>query len=127
MPLGPTLGINLVSVEDGRAELTLDVSDRVLNTMGYLHGGAICGLADSVVGLTHISTLEAGESGTTVELKINFLRPVFRGQVRGVGTILKSGKTLTVVECEIYDDDRKLVAKATGTCMTLRGEQAAGR
>ncbi len=72
-------------------------------------------------------TLGPGESFTTVELKINFLRPVRQAQLRAEGRVVQRGRTIGYVECEITDDNGKLIAKSNSTCLVLRGEQAAGR
>ena len=72
-------------------------------------------------------TLEEGETFTTLELKINFLKPVWKARLRAVARVVKQGRTVGMVECDITDDKESLVARATSTCMTLRGEQAKGR
>jgi uncharacterized protein (TIGR00369 family) len=79
------------------------------------------------MGTAFASTLGEGESFTTLELKINFLRPVWRSELRAEGRVVQRGRTVGLVECAITDADGKLVAKATSTCLTLRGEQATGR
>jgi uncharacterized protein (TIGR00369 family) len=68
-----------------------------------------------------------GETFTTLELKINFLKPVWTGKLRAIGRVVKHGKTLGPLECDITDEHQSLVARASSTCMTLRGEQALGR
>ena len=67
------------------------------------------------------------ETFATLELKINYLKPVWRARLQAVGTVTKMGRTVGLVECEIFDEQRALVAKVSSTCMTLRGEAAAGR
>lgn len=62
-----------------------------------------------------------------IELKINFLRPVWRTTLRARGKVVRRGRTIGFVECDVVDGDGKLVAKASSTLMTLRGEQAVGR
>ena len=74
-----------------------------------------------------MSTLEDGETFTTLELKINFLRPVWTGTLRAEGRVVHGGRTIGMTECDVTDADGRLVARATSTCMTLRGEAAAGR
>ena len=95
--------------------------------MGTLHGGILCDVADAAMGIAYNSTLEDDESFTTLELKINFLRPVRTEKLRAAGKIVKRGKTIGLVECDITNADGALVARASSTCMTLRGEQARGR
>jgi uncharacterized protein (TIGR00369 family) len=95
--------------------------------MGTLHGGILCDVADGAMGTAYASLLEEGETFTTLELKINFLKPVRAGRLTAVGTVLKSGRTVGLAECRVTDESGSLVAHATSTCMTLRGEAAEGR
>lgn len=127
MPLAGTLGFRLVSIQPGEAVFELEVTHNHHNPMGTLHGGVLCTVADSAMGIAHQSTLQDGESSTTLELKINFLRPVWTGKLRAVGKITKGGRTISLAECEVFDEAERLVAKASSTCMTLRGDQAEGR
>jgi uncharacterized protein (TIGR00369 family) len=71
--------------------------------------------------------LEEGETFTTLELKINFLKPVWKGKLRAEGRVIKGGRTVGLVECDITDDQQRLVARVSSTCMTLRGADATGR
>ena len=95
--------------------------------MGTLHGGILCDIADAAMGLAYASTLGDGESMTAVELKINFLKPVWRANLRAIGRVVQSGKTLGLLECDIVDENDRLIARAASTCMTLPGAAAAGR
>jgi acyl-coenzyme A thioesterase PaaI-like protein len=71
--------------------------------------------------------LAEGESFTTLELKINVLKPIWQARLRAIGRVLKQGRTVGLVECDITDENGNLVARTSSTCMTLRGEQAKGR
>jgi uncharacterized protein (TIGR00369 family) len=79
------------------------------------------------MGLAHASLLAEGESFTTLELKINFLRPVWDATLTAVGEVVKAGTTVSLVECTITDERDRMVARASSTCLTLRGDQARGR
>jgi uncharacterized protein (TIGR00369 family) len=126
-PVAQLLGMRLLEVEDGRAVFDVDADDRFWNPMGTVHGGILCDLADAALGVCWAATLDEGETFTTVELKINFLRPVRDGRLRAVGTVTKRGRHIGMTECEVTDEQGRLVAKASATQMTLRGELAAGR
>jgi uncharacterized protein (TIGR00369 family) len=126
-PIGRLLGFTVTAVESGRVVVELDADERFANPMGTLHGGVLCDLADAAMGMAYASRLQDGESFATLELKINFLKPVWRAHLQAVGTVTKMGRTVGLVECEIFDEKRALVAKVSSTCMTLRGEAAAGR
>jgi len=71
--------------------------------------------------------LEEGETFTTLELKINFFKPVWNAKLRAEATIVKRGKTVGMTECEVTDETGSLVAKASSTCMALAGKMAEGR
>ena len=97
------------------------------NPMGTLHGGILCDAADAAMGMAFASTIGPGESFTTIELKINFFRPVWEAQLRAEGKVVRRRTTVGYVECEIMDEGGRLVAKAASTCTALRGERAKGR
>jgi uncharacterized protein (TIGR00369 family) len=91
--------------------------------MGTLHGGVPCTLADSAMGLAYASTLGEGESFTTLELKINFLRPVWSGTLVAEGIVVQRGRTVGLTECSVTDEAGHLIARASSTCLTLREPQ----
>ncbi len=95
--------------------------------MGTLHGGVLCDIADAAMGLAFASNLAEGESFTTLELKINFLRPVWRADLLAVGRVVKAGETVGLTECDVTDEEGRLVARASSTCMILRGPRREGR
>ena len=121
------IGFRLASIEPGRARFELDADARHFNPMGTLHGGVLCDIADAAMGMAYASTLEEGESFTTLELKINFLRPITVAHLVADGLVVQRGKTVGLTECAVTDGRGRLIAKATSTCLTLRGEQARGR
>ncbi len=127
VPVARLIGFEVSDVADGHATITLSAGPEHANPMGTLHGGILCDIADAAMGMAFASTLAPGESLTTVELKINFFRPVWRAQLRAEGTVLQRGSTIGYVECTITDEENRLVAKAASTCMVLRGEKAGGR
>ena len=79
------------------------------------------------MGMAFASTLAPEESFTTVELKINFFRPVWQARLAAEGRVVQRGRTMGYVECDITDEENRLVAKAASTCMVLCGQKAAGR
>jgi uncharacterized protein (TIGR00369 family) len=95
--------------------------------MGTLHGGVLCDIADAAMGMAYASSLGEGETFTTLELKINFLRPVRTARLRAVGEVVSRGRTIGLVTCDVRDEEERLVARASSTCMMLRGEDARGR
>jgi uncharacterized protein (TIGR00369 family) len=127
-PIARTLGFRLVAIEDGGATLEMRTDpSRHGNPMGTIHGGVLCDLADAAIGTAHAVALQEGESFTSVDLRINFFRPVWEATISAKATAVHRGKTTSYYECAITRDDGKLVAMVTSTVMTLRGDQSVGR
>ena len=116
------IGMRMIAAEPGRVTFELDAGPEHSSPPGTLHGGILCDLADAAMGCANLSQLEEGETFATVELKINFLKPVWTGRLSAVGEVLKAGRTLSLLDCRITDESGSLVAYATSTCMTLREE-----
>jgi uncharacterized protein (TIGR00369 family) len=126
-PVGKLIGFRPTSIEHGKAVFELEAGPQHANPMGTLHGGVICDVADAAMGTAYASVLDEGESFTTLELKINFLRPFWSGKLLAIGRVVKSGKTIGLTECDVTDAEGRLVARAMSTCMTLRGDLSEGR
>jgi len=118
-PHASEIGFRLVEVEPGRAVIELDCTREHWNTIGTVHGGVFCSVADTAMGIAHGSLLVEGEIGTTVDLQINFLRPLKEGLMRAEGRVVKHGRTLTLIECDVRDAKGRLLARASSNCMTL--------
>src|SRR5262250_2130594 len=121
------IGLQARAIKDGRASVTLAAGPQHANPMGTLHGAILCDIADAAMGMAFASTLAPEESFTTVELKVNFFRPIWQAQLKAEGTVVQRGRTIGYVECDITDEEGRLVAKAASTCMVLRGQKSAGR
>ena len=126
-PVADLVGFTLTDAEPGRAVIELVAQRRHRNPMGTVHGGILCDIADAAMGMAYAGTLDEGETFTTLELKINFLKPVRAGALVATGRVVKAGRTVGLVEADVTDEGGSLVAHATSTCMTLRGERAVGR
>jgi uncharacterized protein (TIGR00369 family) len=126
-PIATLIGFTLSAVTPGEALIEFAADRRHANPIRTLHRGVLCDIADAAMGIAYASTLVEGETFATVELKINFLKPVWTAKLRAIGRLVKRGKTLGFVECDITDEQQTLVARASSTCMTLRGEDARGR
>lgn len=126
--IAKTIGFKLISISEANAELELEVDiDRLANPMGTLHGGVIGDIADSAIGTAHVTTIEEGASFTSVDLQINFFRPVFNGKIRAKAYPVNLGKTISRYTCDVLNEENKLIAQVQSTVMTLRGEKAKGR
>ena len=123
-----TLGFRLIEVGPGSATMELMASPEVhANPMGTIHGGVLCDIADAAIGTAHATGLEEGESFTSVDLQINFFRPVWNGRIRAVAKPVNLGRQISRYICDILRDDDNLVAQVSSTVMTLRGGKASGR
>ena len=127
VPIARLIGFEAQDIGDGRATVVLSAGPQHANPMGTLHGGILCDIADAAMGMAFASTLAEEESFTTIELKINFFRPVWQTHLRADGIVVQRGHTIGYIECTIVDEENRLIAKATSTCMVLRGQNAAGR
>jgi uncharacterized protein (TIGR00369 family) len=127
VPIARLIGFEAKEIGDGRAVVTLAAGPQHANPMGTLHGGVLCDIADAAMGMAFASTLAPEESFTTVELKINFFRPVWEARLKAEGQVLRRGRNLGYVECDITDEGGRLIAKASSTCLALRGKEANGR
>jgi len=126
-PVAELLGMDRLTFGDGKCTMKVEAGPQHANPMGTLHGGILCDLADAAMGMAFFSTCAEGESFTTLELKINFLRPFWTGTLLAHGWVVQRGKTVGMTECDVVDENDRLIAKATSTVMALRGEAAAGR
>jgi uncharacterized protein (TIGR00369 family) len=123
-----TLGFRLIEVGPGTATMELVADTEVhANPMGTIHGGVLCDIADAAIGTAHATSLKEDESFTSIDLQINFFRPVWSGRIRAMAKPVNAGRQVSRYICDILRDDDKLVAQVSSTVMTLRGDQASGR
>jgi len=126
-PVAALVGVELTTMDGGRATFHLDARPEHASPLGTVQGGILCVLADAAMGAAYVSLLGDDESFATVELKMNYLKPVWSGRMTAVAEVVKAGRTIGLVECRITDEGGSLVAHSTSTCMTLRGVNAEGR
>lgn len=108
-------GFQLDHAEIGKAKLRMRVQPRHMQIHGVVHGGVLASLADTAGGLALYLGLPRGSRAATVEMKMNFLEPVRSGVVFAEARILRQGKYLAVIECDLTDHHAKMVAKALMT------------
>jgi uncharacterized protein (TIGR00369 family) len=120
-PFSEVCDIWPVEVSQGRALFEAQPSARFYNPMGTVHGGWITTMLDSAMGFAVHSMLKAGQTYTTIELKMNFVRPIFEqtGIVRCEGKIVHSGSRLATAEARLTDAAGKLLAHGSSTCMII--------
>ena len=126
--ISETLKFKLTGIDNGEAHVSLKTDVKIhANQQGTVHGGMLCELADAAIGTAHSTVIEEGESFTSIELKINFFRPVWNDTLVAYAKPVQRGRTITVYQCTIENEMGKLVATVLSTVMTLRGDKAKGR
>jgi len=117
------IGFDVEEISEGYAVAALEAGPQHANPMGTLHGGVLCDVADAAMGMAFASTLEHDESFTTINLTMNFLRPVWTERLRAEAHVVSRGENVGYVECEITNEAGKQIAKASSTYFVLRSEQ----
>ena len=124
-PIGKHIGFRLAEVERGRAVFEGEPGPHLLNPLGAVHGGFALTLIDSACGCAVHTELEAGIGYTTVETKVNFVRPIApeSGTIRCEGRVLSRGRTSATAEARLISADGKLLAHGTSTLIILAPRQ----
>ncbi|KUG03415.1 hypothetical protein ASZ90_019203 [hydrocarbon metagenome] len=100
---------------DGKIQILMKITDDLIQFYGNVHGGVIAGLMDSCIAVAINQELTPEEGASTVEMKLNYLRSVNQGTLRGEGKVIKKGRNIIVGQGEIKDEEDNLVAFGTGT------------
>jgi uncharacterized protein (TIGR00369 family) len=114
-----TLGARIAEVDPGRVVVELDVHAGHRHEGGVVQGGVITQIADAAMGMSLMTLQEEGQANITVELKINFIRAVAEGRLRATGRVVEMRKTLLFGEADVLDDQERLVARASSTCLAV--------
>jgi uncharacterized protein (TIGR00369 family) len=120
-PIAEHLAFEPREMKRGRAVFVGWPNERHLNPLATIHGGYAATLLDSCMGCAVQTLLDAGEGFTTLELKVNFIRPLLpgMGEVIGIGTAIHRGSRTAVAEGRLEDQDGRLLAHGTSTCLVL--------
>ena len=118
-PVIDLLNIQPVDFSEGKAVLKMHAYAKHHNVVGTVHGGIFCDLADVTMGCALVSTLNEGESFTTLELSTNYLGKVVDDVILATATVIHRGRRIICVECELHNSAGKLIAKMKSTCMVL--------
>ena len=113
------VGMRLLSAGGGEARLEMQAGPQHHNPMGIVHGGILCDLADAAMGGAMASSLEEGETFSTVEPQMNYFRPVRQGRLAASARMVRRGRTTAYLESEVFDADGQLVAKGS-SCRVIR-------
>ena len=114
-----TLGARISESEPGRVVVELIAGPQHRHGGGVVQGGVITQIADAAMGISLATLQEDGMWNTTIELKINFLRPVIEGRLRAIGRVVEMKQTLFFSEADVVDDRGRLIARASSTCMPV--------
>jgi uncharacterized protein (TIGR00369 family) len=114
-----TLGARITEAEPGRAVLELVAGPQHRHGGGVVQGGVITQIADAAMGMSLATLQPDGIWNTTIELKINFIRPAIDGRLRAVGRVIEMGETLLFSEADVLDETGRLIARASSTCLPV--------
>ncbi len=127
--IGARMNFGLVEIGEGRAVFRGLPGERHLNPLGTVHGGWAATILDSALGCAVHTTMARGEAYTTVEFKVNLMRPITpkTGLVTCEGTVISRGRTIAVSEAKLVDANGKLLAFGTETCSIFPATNLAAR
>ena len=120
--LSALLGFHVESLAQGRAVLTMRVKELHKQIHDVVHGGVLAALADTAGAIAAYTVVPRGVEIATVELKINYLSAVPGGKIRAEGKVLRAGRNFVVTECEVFDANGRLAAKALMTFGAVAGQ-----
>jgi uncharacterized protein (TIGR00369 family) len=121
-----TLGATLGGISPGAVEIILRPSPAISQQHGFVHAGAVSAIADSAGGYAALSLMPAGRGVLTTEFKINLIAPAAGERIIARGRVVKPGRTLTVVQTEVFAESQgqeKLIALLTATMMSIEGRE----
>ena len=114
-----TLGARISEAEPGRVVVELIAGPQHRHGGGVVQGGVITQIADAAMGISLATLQEDGMWNTTVELKINFIRPAIEGRLRAIGKVIEMRTSLLFGEADVFDQHDRLIAHASSTCMPV--------
>ena len=121
IPIGEHLGFRIASAEPGKVVIKGRPDERSYNLLKSVHGGWTAALLDTAMALSNLTLLSADQTFTTIDIRINYLRPVTieTGEVTATGHVLQSGRRLAYVEAKLTDPRGKLLAHGTGSLLIM--------
>ena len=114
-PFWSLLGMELVEVKKGWAQIKLPFNEKLTNAVGLMHGGAIFSPADSAVGMALIGLINRDQNISTLEMKINYLKPVRGSAIVAEAKIVHKGTQTAIGDVEVRDENDALIAKGLAT------------
>ena len=120
IPFYSTLGFELQEIADGRAIFEIEIREE-LTQNGIIHGGVLASLVDSTCGCAALSLTLPNAYITTIDLQVEFLKPVAKGRLIAIAKCIKSGKNIFFCKAKIWDEEKRLIC--TGSSQLLRIEE----
>jgi len=121
-PFWSLLGMEIIEIKKGWAKIRLPFSEKLANGIGVAHGGAIFSPADSAVGMALIGLVNKNENISTLEMKINYLRPLTAGDIIAEAKIVHKGSMTAIGDVEVKDEEGNLIAKGLATYAITKKE-----
>lgn len=119
-PVGDLIGMVIEPHQSlGEAKVHLAVDQRHHNPMGTVHGGILALLADTAMGVAFGRTLDENQTFGTIDIRVDFVRPVGTTQLTAIGTMVKRGARVGFLKAEIFSHSGRLVATANCTCLVI--------
>lgn len=119
LPFAKLIGMRLIALRPGEAEITIEMRDELLQPGGVLHGGVTATLIDTAMAYAVISKLVPGEKASTVDLTVHYLRPHTAGAFTCTAKVVRAGRRIFTVSADVANDDGKLIATALSTYTRL--------
>jgi uncharacterized protein (TIGR00369 family) len=119
VPFARALGIELDTIERGRAVVSLKLRDELKQNNGIIHGGVTASLIDTAAAFVILTQLEPDQTTTTVDLTIHYLRPLVNGQATAHARIIRGGRRVIIAAVDVFDESEKLAATALTTYIRL--------
>ena len=122
-PFWSLLGMELMDIKKGWARVRLPFDEKLTNAIGLVHGGAIFSSADSAVGMALVGLISRNENISTLEMKINYMKPVKGGEIVSEANIVHRGTQTAIGDVEVRDEEKNLIAKGLATYAIVKKDR----
>lgn len=119
VPFAHLVGLEVVEIERGTATFQLPVRDELKQNKGLVHGGVIASLIDTAAAFAAVTLLETGQSTTTIDLTIQYLRPLTEGSATARARVLRAGRRVLVISVDVLNQSEALIATALTSYLRL--------
>jgi uncharacterized protein (TIGR00369 family) len=121
VPIGDTLGFRITEASPGRVVVRGTPDLKAFNLLGTVHGGWSAAILDTAMGLAAMSSLDEKSRHTTLDIRINYLRPITleTGEVRAEGTLVHGGRRVAYCEAKLLDATGRLLCHGTSSCLVF--------